>query len=127
MDMDLQLRGDNRGGWIPSKASSMSVVVTDLTSLKKVGKGKLDGFSFPGRQKTVFKMPVHFEWQSLNSTGDATFSHFVLACGPKHPGTLRPGLNLEVLLTMNIEGLIGQKATSTSFNNVECPFTLQNK
>lgn len=105
----------------------MNVLVYDSNTQKRVGKGSLDHFSFPGRKKTVFKFPVHFEWQSLNSTGDQTFDDFYKACAPIYGQNSppRPGLNLRVELTMNIDGLIGQKGTSTSFNSLKCPFTLQ--
>lgn len=83
MTMDINLRGDNRGGWLPSNAYSLTLEVTDLSTSKKVGRGKLDSMSFAGRKNTVFQFPVAFSYASINSTGDATWKHWINACGPK--------------------------------------------
>ncbi|PWN53506.1 hypothetical protein IE53DRAFT_372982 [Violaceomyces palustris] len=126
MDMNLNLRADNGGGWITTKASEIKVQVTDIKTTKKVGEGTLNDFSFPGRKRTVFKMPVSFSYVSLNATGDETFLDFYHACGHKYDNTARPTLNLGISLTMKVKGLIGTKGTSTQISNVACPFELQN-
>ncbi|CAO1631329.1 unnamed protein product [Parajaminaea phylloscopi] len=124
MTMNLNLRADNTGGWIPSRASKMKVEVTELTTNKKIGEGTLDDMSFPGRKKTVFQLPVHFEYRSLNLTGDPTFQVVHDACAHRYTNVNRPFLNLGVKLSMNIVGLIGKKATGTHINT-PCPFELQ--
>lgn len=126
MTMDLNLRGDNTGGWIPSRASSMKVEVRELTTYKQIGEGKMNDMTFPGRSKKVFKLPVNFEYRSLNATGDPTFIAVHGACAHKYPNTPRPNLLLDVKLSMNIAGLIGEKTSSTTINTA-CPFELQNE
>ncbi|CAO1617904.1 unnamed protein product [Sympodiomycopsis kandeliae] len=126
MTMNLNLRGDNRGGWIPTRASSMKVEVKELTTHKKIGEGKLGDTVFPGRSKKIFKLPVHFSYSSLNATGDATWHLVHDACAHKYPNTPRPNMLLGVELSMNIAGLIGTKTSSTNIN-APCPFELQNE
>lgn len=123
--MDLNLRADNMGGWIPSKATDLKVKVSDLSTNARVGEGEMASMTFPGRKKTVFKFPVDFFYRSANVTGDTTFLNFYNACGYKYPNTPRPSLNLGVQLTMKIQGLVGRKGTYTSITNIECPFQLQ--
>jgi hypothetical protein len=83
MDMKVNLRADNTGGWIPTKVKKMDMVVYDITTAKKVGTGTLFDQSFPGRKRTTFQFPVSFAYGSINATGDATWLHWINACGPK--------------------------------------------
>lgn len=127
MTMDLNLRADNTGGWIPTHATSIKVEVTELTTHTKIGTGSLsDGMTFPGRKKTIFKVPVDFMYRSLNITGDPTFSVVHSACQHQYNGVTRPNLNLNVKLSMKIAGLVGTKETGTNINT-PCPFELQNE
>lgn len=82
MTMNLNLRADNGGGWIPSKCSSIDIEVRDVTTSRKVGTGTIKNKSFPGRKKTVFQFPVNFEYSALNDT-DTTYQNFYKGCGPK--------------------------------------------
>ncbi|GAK65666.1 uncharacterized protein PAN0_009c3884 [Moesziomyces antarcticus] len=125
MDMGFNLRASNRGGWIASHARDIKMQVTDLNTYRTVGKGQLDNLSFKARGNTLFQMPVHFSYVSINTTGDQTWQDFYTACGPNIQGQSRPTLNLAIQLSMDIAGLIGRKATNTQINNVACPFTLQ--
>ncbi|KAK0562848.1 hypothetical protein OC861_005115 [Tilletia horrida] len=125
MDMLLNLRADNTAGFIPTRASRITVEVTDLTTGAKVGKGSMSDRSFNGRTKTVFQMPVHFQYVSNNLTGDATWQLWHLACGPIYPNTPRPTLTLSVAMTMHVAGLLGSHQTGTQLNNLKCPFVLQ--
>lgn len=124
--MNLNLRADNTGSWVPSHASNMKVEVTELTTKKKIGEGGSDNMSFPGRKKTEFKIPVYFEYKSLNLTGDPTFTVVHDACAHRYTNVNRPNLNFQIKLSMNIVGLIGIKATGTNIN-AACPFELQNE
>lgn len=126
MTMDLNLRADNMNGWVPSKINGLKVRVTDQTSAVKVGEGKLESISFPGRKKTIFKVSVDFSHQSLNVTGDQTFLDFYQACGPKYPSSPRPTLSLGILLSWKVSGLMGTKRDYATISDLECPFTLQN-
>lgn len=126
MTMNLNLRGDNTAGWIPSHASSMKVEVRELTTQKKIGEGTMNDMTFPGRGKKVFQLPVDFSYRSLNATGDSTFTAVHNACGHKYANTPRPNLVLGVKLSMNIAGLVGTKSSSTNINT-PCPFELQNE
>jgi len=126
MDMLLNLRADNMAGFVPSRASKITVEVTDLATNAKVGKGSLSDRSFPGKKKTVFQMPVHFEYVSRNLTGDATFALWFAACGPQYPNAVRPTLTLQVAMTVHIAGLLGSHSTGTQLNNLACPFILRN-
>lgn len=125
MTMDLALRGNNEGGWIPSYVSKMDAVVTEVTTSKKIGSGHLSDLSFPGRSQKTFTLPVQFAYSSLNVSGDATFLAVYDAC--KHQtsgGSARPNLNLAVEITMHIRGLVGGKVSSTRINT-PCPFELE--
>lgn len=83
MDMLVNMRADNTGGWVPTKASKMTMEVLDLTTQKIVGEGFMKGYTFPGREIRVFQFPVSFAYASVNASGDATWSHYINACGPK--------------------------------------------
>ncbi|SPO27744.1 uncharacterized protein UTRI_04216_B [Ustilago trichophora] len=125
MDMGFNLRANNRNGWIPSHATDLTLEVTDLNTYLKVGSGSLDSLSFKGRANTLFQVPVHFSYVSLNASGDQTWQDFYQACGAVYAGQTRPTLNLALKLSMKITGLIGRKETNTQLGNVVCPFTLQ--
>ncbi|SPO32472.1 uncharacterized protein UTRI_04216 [Ustilago trichophora] len=125
MDMGFNLRANNRNGWIPSHATDLTLDVTDLNTRLKVGSGSLDSVSFKGRGNTLFQVPVHFSYVSLNASGDQTWQDFYQACGAVYAGQTRPTLNLALKLSMKITGLIGRKETNTQLGNVVCPFTLQ--
>ncbi|TKY84494.1 hypothetical protein EX895_006395 [Sporisorium graminicola] len=126
MQMGFNLRASNRGGWISSRATDLTLKVTDLNTFIKVGEGKMDGYTFAGRGNTPFQFPVQFSYVSLNTSGDQTFQDFYKGCGPNYEGTTRPTLNLGLELGMNIKGLLGRKRTSSQVNDVTCPFVLQN-
>lgn len=126
MDMDMNLRADNKASWVSISLTSMQMEVTDLTTSKLVGKGTLPSLHLPGRKQTMFKFPVHYSYVSLNTTGDQTWQDFYTACGPTIQGTTRPTLNLALKISMKISGLVGTKLTYTQIGNVVCPFTLQN-
>lgn len=82
MDMKANLRADNTAGWIPSTLTDVNAEVTNVKTYIKVATGHIDSISFPGRKKTVFQFPLHFQYVSLNLTGDPTFLDFRNACGP---------------------------------------------
>lgn len=121
--MDLNLRGDNRGGWIPTQVRKMDVIVIEETTSKRIGAGTLYSQSFAGRSQKVFTFPVDFSYISLNTSGDATFLQIYNACAHKFTNTNRPNLNLGIEVTMNIIGLVGNKKTVTKLNTA-CPFEL---
>ncbi|CAD6887256.1 unnamed protein product [Tilletia laevis] len=125
MSMNLNLRADNSAAWIPTRASKIVVEVTDVQNNKVVGKGLLSDRSFAGRKRTIFQLPVQFEWVSRNLTGDATFALWYSACGPEYPNTPRPTLTLRVAMEMHIAGLFGVHTTGTQLNNLKCPFALR--
>lgn len=147
MTMNVNLQGDNRGGFVPTSATDLELKVTDLTTSKRVGIGKMKSMSFPGKNKKNFAFPVDFSYASLNATGDATTQLWIRACGPKSECAAcschrrvdadawltltgagqRPALNLAITLTMNIAGLIGRKGSSTQIGDVVCPFELRNE
>jgi hypothetical protein len=81
MDMKANLRADNTAGWIPSTLTDIDAVVTNVKTYIKVGTGHIDEIKFAGRQKTEFQLPLHFQYVSLNFTGDPTFLDFRNACG----------------------------------------------
>jgi hypothetical protein len=83
MDMKINLRADNTGGWVPTKVKTMQMTVYDITTSKQVGEGTLKGQSFPGRKQTTFQFPVSFSYASINATGDATWLEWINACGPQ--------------------------------------------
>lgn len=124
MTMDLALRGDNSGGYIPTYVTKMSAIVTEVTTSTKIGAGDLTDMTFPGKSKKSFAMPVEFAYASLNVSGDATFLAVYKACLHETSGTVRPNLNLAVEVTMHIRGLVGGKVTSTRLNT-PCPFELE--
>ncbi|UZJ52109.1 hypothetical protein CBS101457_001429 [Exobasidium rhododendri] len=125
MDMKINLRADNTGGWIATKVNKMNMKVYDITTSKLVGEGTMNAQSFPGRKQKTFQFPVSFAYASINATGDATWLHWVNACGPKYTNTARQALSLQLSITMDIAGLIGSKGTSAQLADLECPFTLQ--
>lgn len=83
MEMKVNLRADNVGGWITTRVKKMDIVVRDISTSKKVGSGTLFDQKFPGRKRTPFQFPVSFAYASLNATGDETWRHWISACGPK--------------------------------------------
>lgn len=83
MDMKINLRADNSDGWISTKVKTMDMKVYDITTSQLVGSGTLKDQSFPGRKRTEFQFPVSFAYASINVTGDATYLHWINACGPK--------------------------------------------
>lgn len=83
MNMNVNLRADNTGSWIRTVASKIELNVWDLTTHKLVGTGYLPHHTFPARRMEAFQVPVRFAYASLNATGDATWTHWIKACGPK--------------------------------------------
>lgn len=126
MDMDFNLRADNKASWIRTSLTALQLEVTDITTSKLVGRGVLPSLHLPGRTQTSFKFPVHYSYVSLNTSGDPTWQDFYTACGPNIQGSTRPTLNLGLKISMHISGLFGTKLTYTQIGNVVCPFTLQN-
>lgn len=83
MDMKINLRADNTGGWVPTRISKMQMNVWDISTSKKVGEGTLYDQTFPGRKRTTFQFPASFSYASINATGDDTWLHWINACGPQ--------------------------------------------
>lgn len=83
MNGTLTMRFDNSDGWIPSRLTNVHAIVKYKPAKTKVGEGSLSGKSIPGRTTTKVGMPIHFNYHSINSTGDDTQLAFQKACA--HP------------------------------------------
>lgn len=91
MSMNANMRVDNKGSYVPITVRNLDVKVRDQETNALVGEGKMESLSVAAHKKKEFQFPIDFLCRSINLTGDQTFLSFYHGCGPKWPGSSRPG------------------------------------
>jgi hypothetical protein len=95
------------------------------SSLKKVGTGDIWDYTVPAKTFTPINMTLNFAYEGTNDT-DTTWMAFHDACSNRNhfPDKIRPGLNLKLILYLDIAGLVTKTITSLSLNSIPCPYEL---
>ncbi|KAF8334684.1 uncharacterized protein EI90DRAFT_3049835 [Cantharellus anzutake] len=121
----LDLEMDTGGNIIPIHINNIHAEIYLIDTNKLIATGDTGGFTrSPGKTKQL-NIDVRFNYAADN-TSDQTWALVHNACKSStfYPSGNRPGLNLFILLTLHIRGLINPPRTSTSISNVNCPIEL---
>jgi hypothetical protein len=119
------LEVDTQGNYLPLTFSHLSAQIFDLDTGRQVGTGDLGRKTFPAKSYPIFTLPLNFTYIALNDT-DQTWTNWYNSCKNKalYTDGVRPALKFQLVLNMQIAGLIGQKAASTTITNADCPVEL---
>lgn len=120
------LQVDTGSNFLPLAFKSITGKVFDIETNMVVATGEHHAFTIPAKQTLNFEFPLNFTYVAQN-TSDLTWLTWYDAC--RNPGlnvnTTRPGLpRFELILEMNIAGLVGTHGTSLLVEDEPCPVTL---
>ncbi|KAG0152090.1 hypothetical protein CROQUDRAFT_650134 [Cronartium quercuum f. sp. fusiforme G11] len=128
-DSRLSLYLDGRASFIPGRIRNLQVLVSDLGSTPNsvlVGQGHLaKALKVSTKTLTDLEVDVHFQYTARAQT-DALFQAWYQSCGninaSKVNGTVtRPSLQLALVVSFDMLGVIGTRSDSTQLNGVSCP------
>lgn len=131
-DARVSLSLDGRGSYLPTLIRNFKVIINDLGSTSdsvRLATGQLDkGFTASSSKLTPLNVDITFTYNAKNSS-DTLWQNWRKACGninqSKINGTItRPSLQLYMVLTFNVIGMIGSRSDATQLNNVACPLEL---
>ncbi|KAF9231014.1 hypothetical protein BU15DRAFT_81368 [Melanogaster broomeanus] len=116
---------DTTSNIIPLAFNRIDAQVWYPTDNMQIGTGNLGKFTLPAKQFPVIQVPLNISYIAPNDT-DPTWVAWYNAC--KNTGTyttgIRPGVSLELILTMDIVGLLSTSSASAQLSSVSCPIEL---
>ncbi|KAK0201525.1 hypothetical protein DFS33DRAFT_1348042 [Desarmillaria ectypa] len=120
---DLQL---NTGSNIlPLTFNHIKAYVYDLETNREIATGSLGHKTVPAKSFPEFLLPLNFSYVASNDS-DATWNNWYDGC--KNAATAQSGVRdsvkFELLLEMDIAGLVGSRSTSTQVTTANCPIEL---
>ncbi|KAH9817810.1 hypothetical protein DFH28DRAFT_127837 [Melampsora americana] len=128
----LSMALDGRSSYIPARITTFEVFINDLGSTPDsvlVGKGKLEkDFTASTKSLTPVEVDVQFQYTASAQT-DALWQAWRQGCAnieaSKRNGTVtRPALQLSLVISFNMMGIVGARGDNTQLNGVSCPIEL---
>ncbi|KZT39912.1 hypothetical protein SISSUDRAFT_984096 [Sistotremastrum suecicum HHB10207 ss-3] len=122
---EIVLEMNTHSNVLPLHFTHLRASIYDLNTLQKVADGDWGNHVVPAKKFFPFTIPVLFNYTAINDT-DLTWLDFYNACrnSNQYVNGTRPGVNLKLILDMNIVGLIKTQGSSAQLENVACPFEL---
>ncbi|KAG8907878.1 hypothetical protein FRB99_001737 [Tulasnella sp. 403] len=122
---EVDLQADTHASYIPIHFRNISAQIYASETYKLVATGSTGPLTMPANSWVPLSINMTFAYNAINSS-DTTWQMYYQACQNKIAAVnaTRPGLNIHLVLDMNIVGLIGSYGASTLINNIECPFQL---
>jgi hypothetical protein len=116
---------DTTSNIIPITFNHIDAQVWYPTDNMQIGTGYVGKLTLPAKQFPIIQVPLNFSYIAPNDT-DPTWVAWYNAC--KNAGTyttgIRPGASLELVLTMDIVGLLSPSSASAQLSSVSCPIEL---
>ncbi|KAI6018390.1 hypothetical protein EDC04DRAFT_2742178 [Pisolithus marmoratus] len=116
---------DTSSNIIPLTFNSIDAEVWYTSTSMQVATGYFGKKTLPAKSFPVIQIPLNFSYVATNDT-DPTWVAWYNAC--KNAATdqngVRPGVNFELILKMDIAGLPTTQTASTQAANAGCPFEL---
>jgi len=120
-----QIQLDTTSNIIPITFNRIDAQVWYPSSGFQIGSGYFGKATLPAHTFPIIEVPLNFSYIAPNDT-DPTWVAWYDAC--KNSGTytngVRPGVNFEIILTMDIQGLPSKSTQSAQVNAAACPFEL---
>ncbi|KAL4066437.1 hypothetical protein V8B97DRAFT_2025412 [Scleroderma yunnanense] len=120
-----QIQVDTTSNIIPLTFNSISAQIWYPSSNMQIGTGYFGKKTLPAKSFPVIQIPLNFTYIATNQT-DPTWVAWYDACknSALYTNGTRPGVNFELILSMNIAGLPSTHTASTQVANAGCPFQL---
>ncbi|KAG9017935.1 hypothetical protein FRB90_000117 [Tulasnella sp. 427] len=121
----VDLQADTHSSFVPVHFTNITAEMYSAETSKLVATGSTGSLTIPAKSYVPLPINMTFSYAALN-TSDATWDLYHNACQNKIAivnGT-RPGLNIRLVLKMQIAGLIGSYGTSTLLSDAPCPIQL---
>lgn len=121
----MDLRVNTHANILPLHFNSIRAQVYEANEFKLVATGNITGLGMKAKSSVPLLFPLTFEYQAVNAS-DLTWLRFHDACDNhvNHANGERPGIDVRVLIEMNIRGLVRTSGTSTQISGVACPIEL---
>ncbi|KAG8933805.1 hypothetical protein FRC01_007051 [Tulasnella sp. 417] len=121
----VDLQADTHSSFIPVHFRNISAELYSADTFKLVATGSTGPLTMPAKSYVPLPLNMTFSYSAVN-TSDETWNLYYNACQNKIAivGGERPGLNVRLLLKMQISGLIGSYGAATLLSNVPCPIQL---
>ncbi|KAG8956024.1 hypothetical protein FRC04_006473 [Tulasnella sp. 424] len=121
----VDLQADTHGSYTPVHFKNITAEMYSADTFKLVATGSTGPLTMPAKSYFPLALNMTFSYSAVNTT-DQTWNLFHDACQNKIAivGGNRPGLNVRLLLTMQIAGLVGSYGAATLLSNVPCPIQL---
>jgi len=121
----LDLEMNTNGNIIPIHMNNIHTEIYLIDTNKPIATGDTGAFNRAPGKSHPLNIDVTFDYSADNST-DETWTKVHNACrsATLYSSGSRPGLNILIVLTMSIRGLIGHSRSATSISNVNCPIQL---
>ncbi|KAG8885375.1 hypothetical protein FRB98_001829 [Tulasnella sp. 332] len=122
---NFSFTADTHSSYIPIHFRNISASLYAIETSKLVATGSWGPQSMKPKAYVPLLLNMTFEYDAVN-TSDVTWNLYYNACRNviNYPNATRPGLNVRLILEMDIVGLIGTQGTSTLINDVPCPIML---
>jgi len=123
----VNVQVDTSSAVISTHISGIDAQLFCLDTNVPVGGGHFDGMTIAAHKFQPVSIPVTFNYSTVNDT-DTTWLQFYSACRnpSQYSDGVRPGFNIQLLLTTHIAGLLSGVKSSTQITKVNCPFELPN-
>jgi len=121
----LNLQIDTHANILPLHFNSIEVQVYESNTLQMIATGDVYDLTLPAKVYYPMYFPIEFSYQAVNIS-DLTWLHIYDACKNhvNYVGGVRPGMDVRLLVFMNIAGLPTTAGTSTQISGVPCPIEL---
>ncbi|KAG8897668.1 hypothetical protein FRC00_003961 [Tulasnella sp. 408] len=121
----VDLQADTHSSYIPVHFRNITAELYSADTFKLVATGSTGALTMPAKSYVPLPLNMTFSYTAVN-TSDETWNLYYNACQNKIAvvGGERPGLNVRLILKMQIAGLIGSYGAATLLSNVPCPIQL---
>ncbi|KAG6337378.1 hypothetical protein ID866_1701 [Astraeus odoratus] len=120
-----EIQVDTTSNIIPLTFNSIEAQIWYPSTSMQIGTGYFGKKTLPAKSYPVIEMPLNFTYVATNDT-DPTWVAWYDACknSELYSSGVRPGVNFELILSMDIAGLPSTHTASTQVANAACPFEL---
>ncbi|KAG8994338.1 hypothetical protein FRB94_012923 [Tulasnella sp. JGI-2019a] len=121
----VDLQADTHASYIPIHFRNISASLYATETSKLVATGSWGPQTIAAKAYVPVMINMTFAYEGIN-TSDTTWNLYYDACknSIQYPNGTRPGLNVRLILEMDIVGLVGKQGATTLINQVPCPIML---